>query len=181
MEPPRGRGKVRGRKPFLQEPWITPAWAGKSIRASRCSFGIEDHPRVGGEKFFKNFISLGQKGSPPRGRGKVDAMERAIVGTRITPAWAGKSRTSAVWRNWIWDHPRVGGEKRKGVILWHGEAGSPPRGRGKDDLPADLSGGAGITPAWAGKSSFPPDRSVTLWDHPRVGGEKTCRELPHHG
>ena len=70
--PPRGRGKegptffvkVRGR--------ITPAWAGKS-REWRHFLKLRwDHPRVGGEKIPASIPSPLKKGSPPRGRGKVD-------------------------------------------------------------------------------------------------------------
>ena len=50
--------------------------------------------------------------------------------------------------------------------------GSPPRGRGKDDdlvlMMADLR----ITPAWAGKRAHLHKHVLTVWDHPRVGGEK---------
>ena len=52
------------------------------------------------------------------------------------------------------DHPRVGGEKPNHRLFRLPSAGSPPRGRGKVMLYADLEGRVGITPAWAGKSTF---------------------------
>ena len=84
--PPHGRGKVRGRKPFLQEPWITPAWAGKSMTAPGRSSRTGDHPRVGGEK--NNHIIDNQygKGSPPRRRGKAPMNCLKSSQIRITPA-----------------------------------------------------------------------------------------------
>ena len=67
---------------------------------------------MGGEKDrVKNFISAIQ-GSPPRGRGKVEAMNESIKADRITPAWAGKSLIYLIIIGRLWDHPRVGGEKR---------------------------------------------------------------------
>ena len=112
--PPHGRGKVRGRKPFLQEPWITPAWAGKSMTAPGRSSRTGDHPRVGGEK--NNHIIDNQygKGSPPRRRGKeVDALGLSCR-YGITPAWAGKSSHPYYITLPRGDHPRVGGEKPQG-------------------------------------------------------------------
>ena len=35
----------------------------------------------------------------------------------------------------------------------------------------------GITPAWAGKRGFLIAESLIIWDHPRVGGEKT-KKIP---
>ena len=50
--PPRGRGK--GRPPCTVQTIqrITPAWAGKSFLDAFDGLGDEDHPRVGGEKYF---------------------------------------------------------------------------------------------------------------------------------
>ena len=66
----------------------------------------------------------------------------------------------------------MGGEKYAGRRHRGDLKGSPPRGRGKGQLHPWAAFHAGITPAWAGKSSrgwriHPPVR-----DHPRVGGEK---------
>ena len=33
----------------------------------------------------------------------------------------------------------------------------------------------GITPAWAGKSFCDVSCNISIWDHPRVGGEKLAR------
>lgn len=49
----------------------------------------------------------------------------------------------------------------------------PPRRRGKVAGVCFVSGLAGITPAWAGKSYCPATRSFWSWDHPRAGGEKS--------
>ena len=89
--PPRGRGK---------DPWaafhaftlrITPAWAGKREFQQLPEGGLQDHPRVGGEKLLVQLFMRTQSGSPPRGRGKGRIQQLAKEGIRITPAWAGKS------------------------------------------------------------------------------------------
>ena len=89
--PPRGRGKDLVRFYPLCFPGITPAWAGKSRRTVFAVFHPEDHPRVGGEKLFCRFLHRFDRGSPPRGRGKVGEQKSTFWGKGITPAWAGKS------------------------------------------------------------------------------------------
>ena len=56
--------------------------------------------------------------------------------------------------------------------------GSPPRMRGKDFLLLDRLLAKGITPAYAGKSSVAHFCTVTVWDHPRVCGEKPTQTAP---
>ena len=107
---------------------------------------------MGGEKLFDLTAKVTDKGSPPRGRGKVLTRRLVPLLDRITPAWAGKRAGSSGYYSTAGDHPRVGGEKwalspRHWVIL-----GSPPRGRGKGSSGSLVSGVQGITPAWAGKS-----------------------------
>ena len=109
--PPRGRGKVY-QEPETPVPYgITPAWAGKRLLREQSYTIKRDHPRVGGEKHLQKPFYFHQEGSPPRGRGKVHRTRQTILRSRITPAWAGKSRLCPMcqWRRS--DHPRVGGEK----------------------------------------------------------------------
>ena len=89
--PPRGRGKggISGDCFFL--PRITPAWAGKRLIKHLVQQLHGDHPRVGGEKAAFHAWLCCIRGSPPRGRGKVQRSERSKRSKGITPAWAGKS------------------------------------------------------------------------------------------
>ena len=131
--PPRGRGKEFLDKSRSNCIRITPAWAGKSHLGIVLGELVEDHPRVGGEKFSSVMRQTSRRGSPPRGRGKVvpEGMEKA--GVRITPAWAGKRSFFVLSKGGEKDHPRVGGEKLRFQVISARELGSPPRGRGKDD------------------------------------------------
>ena len=54
-------------------------------------------------------------GSPPPMRGKDDLVSGVAAGTRITPAYAGKSHSSGFRYAGIWDHPRLCGEKTKKI------------------------------------------------------------------
>ena len=103
-------------------------------------------------------------GSPPRVRGKVPLGQGLHHSIGITPAYAGKSRSSS--------YSKVTG------------LGSPPRMRGKE-LPAHVClERFGITPAYAGKRDLVISGSGDIEDHPRVCGEKNgiCRaKVPHLG
>ena len=48
------------------------------------------NPRVGGEKILEPSMGVGNFGSPPRGRGKVHALDGDVPHAGITPAQAGK-------------------------------------------------------------------------------------------
>ena len=74
--PPRGRGKVNKLANGAPAVGITPAWAGKRIVPKDCEMGVEDHPRVGGEKICSRLSSSACIGSPPRGRGKGTHADR---------------------------------------------------------------------------------------------------------
>ena len=150
--PPRVRGKVRITSTGVPPVGITPACAGKS-RWSRGPGGSgSDHPRVCGEKLEGFKETARQLGSPPRMRGKGRRVYEATHGAGITPACAGKSKTSAVGCPGCRDHPRVCGEKSAGANVIGLSLGSPPRVRGKAAEPRASHGPQGITPAHAGKS-----------------------------
>ena len=173
--PPRGRGKVHR---CQIGPWllgITPAWAGKSLSRSATVRSDKDHPRVGGEKLSVCGGICAGLGSPPRGRGKVPPCQFGYIWLGITPAWAGKRAQFERPPPLTQDHPRVGGEKPLPSCQAFRRTGSPPRGRGKGQVPVHQLAHEGITPAWAGKSDVVAHDNVSAKDHPRVGGEKSCR------
>ena len=153
--PPRVRGKGPCKTSPVAYTGITPACAGKSQTPAPCCQSKEDHPRVCGEKITLHIRAKVALGSPPRMRGKGPLPRNALPALGITPAYAGKSLWSGSVRVWVWDHPRVCGEK---VAVCHDHAsgvGSPPRMRGKGQalLADDLR--VGITPACAGKRRRP--------------------------
>ena len=146
-----------------------------------CSYfvhnGGEDHPRLCGEKGGFFCKSLVYEGSPPPMRGKGLVGRDPCVNHRITPAYAGKSTAGTSPRCRFWDHPRLCGEKFRIPRIAASQLGSPPPMRGKDFGSGFVEIQAGITPAYAGKSSV-ADRTFTPQrDHPRLCGEKleTCK------
>ena len=90
---------------------ITPAYAGKSGLSSKNILQVKDHPRVCGEKVNIGRDNNAPRGSPPRMRGKDQALKYAVKGARITPAYAGKSTGGTAALSDFGDHPRVCGEK----------------------------------------------------------------------
>ena len=70
---------------------------------------------------------------------------------RITPAYAGKSRTHTAVSSAYKDHPRLCGEKLLPALHTTSMLGSPPPMRGKVDVEFKSGESRGITPAYAGK------------------------------
>ena len=117
---------------------ITPAYAGKSFHDACQIILSQDHPRLCGEKHHSGIFVKRFLGSPPPMRGKAVTGVTAAVAGRITPAYAGKSKSANCECNWSKDHPRLCGEKfilHKHMICIQG---SPPPMRGKACGRADI-------------------------------------------
>ena len=170
--PPRMRGKAATIIQHSSGIGITPAYAGKSDTPSIPQTRGLDHPRVCGEKVYKDIHHVAAMGSPPRMRGKVQRSLFVSVSLWITPAYAGKRPRQRGSTSRQRDHPRVCGEKPTPSHPSGVREGSPPRMRGKVD---DIETGDlihGITPAYAGKSGPFTAFEELFEDHPRVCGEK---------
>ena len=148
---PRGRGKRSGRTPRERRKRLIPAWAGKTTQRQSTARPSPAHPRVGGENESRAGSWQPWWGSSPRGRGKLPCASRRESGSRLIPAWAGK--TLSAWLQMV-----------SGL-------GSSPRGRGKPDSVAELAQRIGLIPAWAGKTRRGRGCAPGLQAHPRVGGE----------
>ena len=114
-------------------------------------------------------------GSPPRMRGKVDGKADGAAIPRITPAHAGKRSKIKCLRFPDRDHPRACGEKWTSDDFTVGSQGSPPRMRGKVEVPEISRTPTRITPAHAGKSVQIMPLKARQRDHPRACGEKAGR------
>ena len=110
-------------------------------------------------------------------RGKARKTRAAAAYLRITPAYAGKSRTVCGIRSKLEDHPRLCGEKLDAVTVLISTLGSPPPMRGKAVSGQSPPTRYRITPAYAGKSSAACCASDLDRDHPRLCGEKPVGKL----
>ena len=117
-------------------------------------------------------------GSSPRGRGKPLTTAACLGLVRLIPAWAGKTMRWTTRRQSNPAHPRVGGENARLAERPPARRGSSPRGRGK--LTGGLSRvcGAGLIPAWAGKTCPGLVAGENRRAHPRVGGENLAFVVP---
>ena len=105
-------------------------------------------------------------------RGKAALSGYDCTAGGITPAYAGKSADADSHKALGEDHPRLCGEKAKKARQTPEDRGSPPPMRGKGSRITKASVRIGITPAYAGKSSFLPAVGHLPRDHPRLCGEK---------
>ena len=169
--PPRMRGKHSLKFWKQYDKRITPAHAGKTAASPCARFPCADHPRACGENSCLIRIHLSSPGSPPRMRGKRQERSCYAASTRITPAHAGKTTTTASSSLRPTDHPRAcgenGGTKEKRACA----RGSPPRMRGKLHTRHHRNRAGRITPAHAGKTSSRFTARSSPADHPRACGE----------
>ena len=85
-------------------------------------------------------------------RGKVVGLQGGLGEAGIIPAYAGKRACEYCRIRYLWDHPRICGEKgidMNGIVAG---VGSSPHMRGKANLSQSCTVGIGIIPAYAGKS-----------------------------
>ena len=108
--PPRVRGKLVERQAAITRERITPACAGKTHDEAPAGSRGQDHPRVCGENLCRKEENMGGGGSPPRVRGKLFCLFAMCSFRGITPACAGKTRSTASPSSAPRDHPRVCGE-----------------------------------------------------------------------
>ena len=106
-------------------------------------------------------------------RGKVLTPSRGEFPPRITPAYAGKRKTTGKVKFKTEDHPRLCGEKRIECYTEPTTWGSPPPMRGKAPLVLSVIIIHRITPAYAGKRYMVDLGDSRFQDHPRLCGEKT--------
>ena len=150
---PRGRGKLWVGRTAVRAGRLIPAWAGKTYDDATLPGAEEAHPRVGGENARAFAGSDWQDGSSPRGRGKPTPPVQSPRGTRLIPAWAGKTGVGTGVGVGVWAHPRVGGENdSKPAVRLYAE-GSSPRGRGKLSRVVVALRLTRLIPAWAGKTA----------------------------
>ena len=168
---PRGRGKRGGDSGGRRHRGLIPARAGKTPTTPTKSWTPWAHPRAGGENHLAWHAHPGQRGSSPRGRGKLADRTRFVSRVRLIPARAGKTARWRVSRGPARAHPRAGGENDRPIDCATLMKGSSPRGRGK---PARLTPGSvltGLIPARAGKTVSESWNHSDLPAHPRAGGE----------
>ena len=149
---PRGRGKLRNRRPLNQARRSIPAWAGETLRGRCLGKWTGVYPRVGGGNGFRKACWYINGGLSPRGRGKPDSMTPTEKMARSIPAWAGETMAISTTRHMPPVYPRVGGGNQHEYIITASKGGLSPRGRGKRARSSPALAAARSIPAWAGET-----------------------------
>ena len=90
--------------------------------------------------------------TPPRARGRQNALTVSRRVVRITPACAGKTDPNRPEPAVSRDHPRMRGEDADAIAGRAGKGGSPPHARGRPGFGGEGTVAPGLTPACAGKT-----------------------------
>ena len=175
--PPHARGRLIHKLRRDGNRRITPACAGKTGLRFAWTFCKRDHPRMRGEDTATSSTFPTTPGSPPHARGRHYFKDGDLVGVRITPACAGKTRSVRAGSVDLRDHPRMRGEDRRFRSERRGTPGSPPHARGRLPQALAVARRRRITPACAGKTPSTPDRRTPWSDHPRMRGEDCAMSL----
>ena len=128
---PRMRGKLQLRFSILNLSRNIPAYAGKTEKYSVEGPVRQEHPRVCGENDLKDRARKAREGTSPRMRGKPSACLDWEAKHRNIPAYAGKTPVRSTTVPVAWEHPRVCGENKAGMLRRRNIYGTSPRMRGK--------------------------------------------------
>ena len=170
---PRGRGKRNQPRRAHPAGRLIPARAGKTSHGPDHRLASTAHPRAGGENDHENILTIPQKGSSPRGRGKRYPRSARPVRDGLIPARAGKTGRQGRPAHRRPAHPRAGGENPGAWWLPVVAGGSSPRGRGKPRGNLSPPDASRLIPARAGKTCLSACQHEKTWAHPRAGGENT--------
>ncbi len=152
-------------------PGIIPACAGSTCLIRSLRLHRRDHPRMCGEHDVEAGQFKGYVGSSPHVRG-ARCGGRPIQGLRgIIPACAGSTTIASQLKLELWDHPRMCGEHKDGLIFVDLSSGSSPHVRGAPRNPAKRFRRPGIIPACAGSTVPCQAMRENARDHPRMCGE----------
>ena len=89
--PPHSRGILGNRLPAFVIPGLTPAFAGNTTSLIPQRQSWRAHPRIRGEYSGRSSWILRWVGSPPHSRGILQCPLYAVLGVRLTPAFAGNT------------------------------------------------------------------------------------------
>ena len=174
---PLTRGKPLDAPPDRPVAGLIPAHAGKTHQQTRQPHTTPAHPRSRGENGNATVVLLGDLGSSPLTRGKLQAVVGMLAPMRLIPAHAGKTVGERVTADVCEAHPRSRGENR---IYTEGRTipgGSSPLTRGKLGLANQGGPALRLIPAHAGKTRCVRPPPVLAEAHPRSRGENILSVL----
>ncbi len=169
--PPLARGSRAQDAPLVRGKGWTPARAGKPREGRVTKLLCRVDPRSRGEALALPKESILVGGGPPLARGSPRGVTEVQADDGWTPARAGKPWTGRARSRLEGVDPRSRGEAAKGYASLLMGKGGPPLARGSRLAGLLLGGGAGWTPARAGKPPTRANLSRGSWVDPRSRGE----------
>ncbi len=133
---------------------ITPAYAGRTLLQTISLWHSGDHPRLCGKDVDYESALLDQLGSPPLMREGLRYSFYFCLLDGITPAYAGRTLFLTGLRPSEWDHPRLCGKDDNIAQIPNSMSGSPPLMREGQQMIVTALEEAGITPAYAGRTTL---------------------------
>ncbi len=169
--PPRRRGRPLPGGVSISSRGLTPAQAGTASGCLPRSPAWRAHPRAGGDGWTARRERVLSVGSPPRRRGRlaIGGLGREVGG--LTPAQAGTAMSEGRQLPAGWAHSRAGGDGPGQLAYNQGNAGSPPRRRGRPPARPWQAPSPRLTPAQAGTAPRTAGRVRSARAHPRAGGD----------
>ena len=166
---------TRGKRPRYADqavrPRLIPAHAGKTDPMSLPRLSAEAHPRSRGENELARMPRDTARGSSPLTRGKHSLTRARVIGERLIPAHAGKTRATTASARAPQAHPRSRGENDEAGKPVAADDGSSPLTRGKLAINDEAMRGHRLIPAHAGKTGPVFVVPKTCMAHPRSRGE----------
>ena len=120
---------------------------------------------------FQQASSFFTLGSPPHTRERLWSSKEHCQQHRITPAYAGKTKSLLSIVIKLQDHPRIRGKDSLSASLFTSCSGSPPHTRERHIDGASETSERRITPAYAGKTPNTIRKMMKKKDHPRIRGK----------
>ena len=153
--PPHSRGIPVHLLALIFRERLTPAFAGNTPPRAVRSCLRRAHPRIRGE--YRSTISIwaAPPGSPPHSRGIQGRRSQAPRARRLTPAFAGNTRSLRSISLRVAAHPRIRGEYPRFFSISTRSRGSPPHSRGIQIRAPEIRAPERLTPAFAGNTEPP--------------------------
>ena len=131
---------------------------------------VWDHPRLRGAYLLPSDLHFRSRGSPPLTRGILHFYLSHPSCFRITPAYAGHTRSEGSGHRRSQDHPRLRGAYFSIGNHFPVAVGSPPLTRGILEPSGGHPEWHRITPAYAGHTYSGSHKVELSGDHPRLRG-----------
>ena len=150
---------------------ITPTYAGSTVSRASPALSRADHPHLRGEHIpiVDGYVVM--HGSPPPTRGAPPQVRNWLRAGRITPTYAGSTRSARVGLIENRDHPHLRGEHRLARETDRLARGSPPPTRGARKPLGGDHVAERITPTYAGSTNVSVMSQSYQRDHPHLRGE----------